>query len=92
MEKKKFISWRRVSTAKQHGSHLGLDAQKSIIDFFVKRENGELIADYEEFYSQRERRHEAERAEAERIAAERKRDKERLEAQKKLDKENRKRG
>lgn len=51
-----------------------------------------LIADYDEIYSQRESRHEAERAEAERIAAERKRDKERLEAQKKLDKENRKRG
>ena len=51
-----------------------------------------LIADYDEIHSQRERRHEAERAEAERIAAERKRDKERLEAQKKLDKENRKRG
>ena len=51
MEKKKFISWRRVSTTKQRGSHLGLEAQKSIIDFFIKRENGELIADYEECHS-----------------------------------------
>ena len=50
-EKKKFISWRRVSTAKQHGSHLGLEAQKAIIKFFVERENGELIADYEECHS-----------------------------------------
>ena len=48
---KKFIGWRRVSTAKQRGSHLGLEAQKSIIDFFVEREKGELIADYEECHS-----------------------------------------
>lgn len=48
---KRFISWRRVSTAKQRGSHLGLEAQKSIIDFFVEREKGELIADYEECHS-----------------------------------------
>ena len=48
---KKFISWRRVSTAKQRGSHLGLEAQKSIIDFFIEREKGELIADYEECHS-----------------------------------------
>lgn len=48
---KQFISWRRVSTAKQRGSHLGLEAQKSIIDFFVEREKGELIADYEECHS-----------------------------------------
>lgn len=51
METKKFISWRRVSTAKQHGSHLGLEAQKAIIKFFIERENGELIADYEECHS-----------------------------------------
>ena len=48
---KQFISWRRVSTAKQRGSHLGLEAQKSIIDFFIEREKGELIADYEECHS-----------------------------------------
>ena len=48
---KRFISWRRVSTAKQRGSHLGLEAQKSIIDFFIEREKGELIADYEECHS-----------------------------------------
>lgn len=51
MSVKKFISWRRVSTAKQRGSHLGLEAQKSIIDFFIEREKGELIADYEECHS-----------------------------------------
>lgn len=51
MSVKKFVGWRRVSTTKQSGSHLGLEAQKSIIDFFVERENGELIADYEECHS-----------------------------------------
>lgn len=51
MSVKKFVGWRRVSTTKQHGSHLGLEAQKSIIDFFVEREKGELIADYEECHS-----------------------------------------
>jgi len=51
MSVKKFVGWRRVSTAKQRGSHLGLEAQKSIIDFFVEKEKGELIADYEECHS-----------------------------------------
>lgn len=51
MSGKKFVGWRRVSTTKQRGSHLGLEAQKSIIDFFVEREKGELIADYEECHS-----------------------------------------
>lgn len=51
MSVKKFVGWRRVSTTKQSGSHLGLEAQKSIIDFFVEREKGELIADYEECHS-----------------------------------------
>ncbi|MBR3467402.1 MAG: recombinase family protein [Bacteroidales bacterium] len=48
---KKFISWRRVSTKQQGASHLGLEAQKSIIDHFVKVEGGELIADYSEVYT-----------------------------------------
>lgn len=30
---------------------LGMEAQKQIIDFFVEREGGELIADYEEVYT-----------------------------------------
>lgn len=48
---KKFISWRRVSTQKQGMSGLGLEAQKDIIDYFVAREKGELIADYCEVYT-----------------------------------------
>lgn len=48
---RKFISWRRVSTAKQSMSGLGLEAQKSIIDYFVKCEQGELIADYQECHT-----------------------------------------
>lgn len=48
---RKFVSWRRVSTKTQGKSGLGLSAQKNIIDYFVKAEEGELIADYEEVYT-----------------------------------------
>lgn len=48
---KKFISYRRVSTAKQGASGLGLEAQKEIINYFVEREQGEVIADYCEVHS-----------------------------------------
>lgn len=48
---KKFVSWRRVSTKKQGSSGLGLEAQSDIIDYFVKAEKGELIADFEEVYT-----------------------------------------
>lgn len=48
---KKFISWRRVSTQKQSRSGLGIAAQKDIIDYFVKAEEGLLVADYEEAYT-----------------------------------------
>ena len=51
---KKFISWRRVSTMKQGASGLGLQAQKEIIEHFVKSEKGELIADYHEVYTGKE--------------------------------------
>lgn len=51
MEAKKFVSWRRVSTQKQGKSGLGLEAQESIISYFVKEANGELIADFNEVYS-----------------------------------------
>lgn len=51
MEKKRFVSWRRCSTPRQGRSALGLEAQKAIIDFFVKEANGELIADYHEVYT-----------------------------------------
>lgn len=47
----KYVSWRRVSTFKQNRSGLGLEAQKEIISYFVNREGGELIADYEECYT-----------------------------------------
>lgn len=48
---RKFVSWRRVSTGKQSRSGLGLEAQKSIIEYFVNYEHGELIADYEECHT-----------------------------------------
>jgi DNA invertase Pin-like site-specific DNA recombinase len=48
---KKFISWRRVSTKKQGKTGLGLSAQQVIIEGFVEREHGRLIADYEEVYT-----------------------------------------
>lgn len=48
---KKFISWRRVSTSKQGSSGLGLAAQMDIIKYFVKAEEGELIADFCEVYT-----------------------------------------
>lgn len=49
--KKQFISWRRVSTFKQNRSGLGLEAQKEIIRYFIERDGGEWIADYEECYT-----------------------------------------
>lgn len=51
MNNKKFVSWRRVSTLKQNKSGLGLSAQKEIIRYFVEREKGELIADFQECYT-----------------------------------------
>lgn len=48
---KKFVSWRRVSTKKQGATRLGLSAQKDIIDYFIKSEQGELIADFKEVYT-----------------------------------------
>lgn len=42
---KKFVSWRKSFKSK---SKISLDSQKRIIDYFVKLENGELVADYEE--------------------------------------------
>lgn len=52
--KRKYISWRRVSTFKQSKSGLGLEAQKEIIRYFVERDGGELIADYAECYTGKE--------------------------------------
>lgn len=48
---KKFVSWRRVSTKEQGRSGLGLEAQKDIIEYFVKSEGGELINDFAEVYT-----------------------------------------
>ena len=48
---KKFISWRRVSTFRQSKSGLGLAAQKEIIRYFIERDGGEWVADYEECYT-----------------------------------------
>lgn len=47
----KFVSWRRVSTKRQGKSGLGLEAQKNIIDYFVEKDNGELISDFCEVYT-----------------------------------------
>jgi len=51
MEARKFVSWRRCSTQKQGKSGLGLEAQRSIINYFVDEANGELIADFYEVYT-----------------------------------------
>ena len=48
---KKYISWRRVSTKKQGNSGLGLEAQKGIIKYFIEREGGDWVADFEECYT-----------------------------------------
>lgn len=48
---KKFVSWRRVSTKRQGSSGLGLEAQKEIIRYFIEREGGEWVADFEECYT-----------------------------------------
>ena len=49
--KKKFISWRRVSTKRQNQSGLGLEAQKGIIKYFIESEGGDWVADFEECYT-----------------------------------------
>lgn len=51
MKARKFVSWRRCSTQKQGKSGLGLEAQMSIINFFVGEVDGVLIADFYEVYT-----------------------------------------
>ena len=46
-----FVSWRRVSTQKQGRSGLGLEAQKEIIEYFVEKDKGKILADYVEVYT-----------------------------------------
>lgn len=51
MDAKKFVSWRRCSTQKQGKSGLGLEAQMSIIKYFVDEAQGVLIEDFHEVYT-----------------------------------------
>ena len=51
MKARKYVSWRRCSTQKQGRSGLGLEAQLSIIKYFVGEAKGELIADFYEVYT-----------------------------------------
>ena len=48
---KKYVAWYRVSTQKQGKSGLGLAAQKAMVEYFVKVEKGELIAEFSEVYT-----------------------------------------
>lgn len=48
---KKYVAWYRVSTQKQGRSGLGLAAQKAMVEYFVKVEQGELIAEFSEVYT-----------------------------------------
>lgn len=51
---KNYVSWRRVSTFKQNRTGLGLAAQKEIIKYFIERDGGTWLADYEECYTGKE--------------------------------------
>ena len=48
---KKYVAWYRVSTQKQGRSGLGLAAQKAMVEYFVKVEQGELIVEFSEVYT-----------------------------------------
>lgn len=48
---KQYVAWYRVSTQKQGRSGLGLAAQKAMVEYFVKVEQGELIAEFSEVYT-----------------------------------------
>ena len=48
---KQYVAWYRVSTERQGKSGLGLAAQKAMVEYFVKIEQGELIAEFSEVYT-----------------------------------------
>ena len=45
---KKFVSYYRVSTAKQEQSGLGLEAQKNSVDIYVKNNGGVMVSEFTE--------------------------------------------
>lgn len=51
MEKRLFVSYLRVSTAKQGRSGLGLEAQKEAVNAHICHERGDLLAEYVEVES-----------------------------------------
>ena len=51
MNKRLFVSYLRVSTAKQGRSGLGLEAQKEAVNAHIRRENGDLLSEYVEIES-----------------------------------------
>lgn len=67
---RKFVSWRRVSTKKQGRSGLGLEAQKSIIEYFVNQNEGTIIEDFCEVYTGKELNNCAELKKAMKLAKE----------------------
>lgn len=51
MNERLFVSYLRVSTAKQGRSGLGLDAQQEAVGGHIRRENGKVLAQYVEIES-----------------------------------------
>ncbi len=48
MKTKKFIAYYRCSTQKQNESHLGLEAQKAIVEYYIDSIGGELLIEFTE--------------------------------------------
>lgn len=46
-----YVTYKRVSTTKQGGSGLGIQAQQSMIDDFLARNNGSILAEFTEVES-----------------------------------------
>lgn len=51
MEKKRFVTYLRVSTQKQGATGLGLDAQRKMCADFIARNNGEMVAEFSDVES-----------------------------------------